>query len=81
MTEQDAQRRMHTRRELFTSAGRYAALAGIAALAWLLGGRGKQAPPRGSCTNDGLCRSCSKLQQCILPAAQYTRRAKGATNG
>jgi hypothetical protein len=81
MTGKIFQRRDRTRRELLAGAGRCAALAGLAALVWLLRGRGGHAPRAGSCTNDARCAACSKLDRCILPPAQYIRRAKESADG
>ena len=81
MTSQRADGQKQTRRELLVGAGRCAALAGLAALVWLLGRRSGPSPASSSCVNDGLCRSCTELKRCILPAAQYTRRAEGRADG
>lgn len=80
MKAREAKHEKPTRRDLFAAAGRFAALGGLAAIAWLLGRRGSSRRAS-SCVNDGLCRSCPKLDGCILPAAQYTRRAKEADGG
>ncbi|MHC4981584.1 MAG: hypothetical protein ACYTF6_00255 [Planctomycetota bacterium] len=80
MAIQERKPDVKTRRELFTSAGRWAALAGIAALSWLLARRGGRAARASECANEPRCESCSRLEHCILPPAQYTRRARNLSD-
>jgi len=66
-----------TRREFFRSVGRWAGAGALAALGAVLIGTGRQRRAEHTCTGDGLCRYCERLNDCVLPQAQSTRRATG----
>ena len=63
-----------SRREFFRSAGRYALLAALAAIAAVT--RRKQLPGGQRCVNQGICRNCGAFAGCELPQALSARRAQ-----
>ena len=64
-----------TRRGLLRTALRGAGLAGLAVLAWRLGGRRRRSRSS-ACTNRGRCTACRRVNDCRLPAAHYARQIK-----
>ena len=62
-----------TRREFFRSGGRYLLLGALGLMAGRLAGRGA-ARPGDACVRDGICRRCSRLDDCGAPQALSARR-------
>ncbi len=61
-----------SRRQVMQHALRGIAAAAIGAVAFKLGMRTLSRPGH-TCVSDGLCRSCGRLGDCILPQAQSAR--------
>jgi hypothetical protein len=70
VTQRNASAR--TRRAVLGAAGRWAGLAGLAALA---GGLLARARSREDCARQGACGNCPYVKRCRLPAARATRAA------
>jgi hypothetical protein len=67
------------RREFLKKIGRYAILTGLFAGAGILLGRKRVTPkPLQTCINRGICRGCSVLEDCTLPAALSMKNVIGA---
>jgi len=61
-----------SRRELFKSLARGAALTALASLGWA-GTRGKSPATEGECVNAGVCRGCPQVEICVRPGALMLR--------
>ena len=70
--QNEARERPKSRRELFRSLGRGAALAGLTAAAAVLALRGGSE----ECVNRGICGGCRVYADCPLPAALSRRAAE-----
>ena len=77
-SETGSAREPTTRRGFFCAVTRYALLAGTTGVVALLAGRRDSRGSRSACINDGLCRSCTIIPTCGLPAARSARRATRA---
>jgi hypothetical protein len=69
----DSSGQVENRREFFRSGVRYSLLAGVSAVAALLGRR-RLAGQR--CVNRGICGGCAVFEACGLPQALSVKQAK-----
>lgn len=70
-----------SRREFLRSAGRGAALLGLAAVAASLIGKGRVSAGGQTCANRGICGGCVAFDKCGLPAALSARQAREGGRG
>ncbi len=63
------------RREFFRDVARGVMISGVAAATVVLAARRPARPTQAACINQGVCRRCSVLRTCGLPAALSTKHA------
>ncbi len=70
----------HSRRELFASVLRYAALGLLAVGGTVLFAKRRRLVQEGICINNRLCDGCAILQECTLPGALSAKKIQAGVN-
>lgn len=70
---------VHSRRDFFTTAFRYAASGTLGAVGGFVALKRRRLVKEGKCVNGGICRGCEVFGECVLPQALSAKEVQGDT--